>query len=159
MKINEKELDRYCDSRKANTTSYRPVGLSYYLCEGCPFNHLDDCLKETVADFEDLEKLYFKAKKALELYQQEKIRQQKAEKQKLVGVKFPKDEVVYAFKNDLGELEEDEAVVVKTKYGYGIGRVTPFPATFDLELAKDIRKKILYKLDTLLEKENEDANI
>ena len=53
----------------------------------------------------------------------------------------------------MGELEDDEEVVVKTKYGYAIGRVTPVPATFDLTLAKDISKKILYKLDTLLEKE------
>ncbi len=154
MKNNEKELDRYCDSRMATTPSYKFADASYSICEGCPFDHPDDCLKETAADFEDLEKLYFKAKKALELYQQEKIRQQKAEKQKFVGVKFPKDEVVYVFKNDLGELEEDEEVVVETKYGYAIGRVTPVPATFDLELSKDIHKKILYKLDTLLEKEN-----
>lgn len=148
MKINEKELDRYCDSIKVNTSSYKLADPQFSLCEGCPFDHPDDCLKETVADFEDLEKLYFKAKKALELYQQ-----QKAEKQKFVGVKFQKDEVVYVFKNDLGELEDDEEVVVKTKYGYAIGRVTPVPATFDLTLAKDISKKILYKLDTLLEKE------
>lgn len=153
MKINEKELDRYCDNRIATTPSHKLADSSFSPCEGCPFDHPDDCLKETVADFEDLEKLYFKAKKALELYQQEKIRQQKAEKQKFVGVKFHKDEVVYVFKNDLGELEDDEEVVVKTKYGYAIGRITPVPATFDLELAKDIHKKILYKFGTLLEKE------
>lgn len=146
----KKELDKYCDSRTTHSYSYRLADPSFSLCKGCPFNHSDDCLKETAADFEALEELYFKAKKALELYQQEKIRQHK-----IVGVKFIDRDIIYAFKNNLGKLDEGEEVLVKTKYGYAIGKITSLDSTFDIELAEHINKEVLYKVSTLLEKEKE----